>query len=397
MKNKLAIFGAPPRYPRKLYLSRPVVPSLEDLLPLIKDILSSRWLTNNGKFVQELEKELTKYLQAPYCLAVTNGTSALQLSIKALGLSGEVITTPFTFPATVHVLSWNNITPVFCDVNQESYNIDPEKIELHITPATTGILPVHTFGNPCEVEKIEKIAKANGLAVLYDAAHAFGVETNRQAIGNYGDVSAFSFHATKIFNTIEGGAVSFSNPDLHQKLRDLRNFGIRSEEEVVGPGINAKMNEIQAAFGILNLRNISSNREKRKDIYEKYQSKLKEIPGLKFQKFLPEIKYNYAYYPVEIITEEFGLTRDEVYKVFRAEGIMVRKYFWPLASNYSCYQSLPSADKYLLPQANLLSKRILILPLYADLEDRDINNIIELFLLIYKYSSEIKKKLNPIK
>lgn len=392
MKRELAIFGGKPLFPDKIYLTRPVVPTIGELLPSVQEILSSRWLTNNGAYVQNFEKELKKFLNVPYCSVFCNGTLALQLAIQAFGLSGEVITTPFSFSATTHVLYWNNITPIFCDIDPETHNIDSEKLESLISPKTTGILPVHVFGNPCKVKKIEEISAYHGLKVIYDAAHAFGVEFDGKPISNYGDASMFSFHATKIFNTLEGGAIVCKEPNLHQGLRDLRNFGIRNEEEAIVPGINAKMNEIQAAFGILNLEKVSITIQKRKQIFERYKTRLKEIRGLKFQKINSSIKYNYAYMVVEIIPEEFGLTRNQVYACMQEEGIMVRKYFYPLISNYSCYGALQSAGKEFLPNANKLAERVLCLPLYEEMEE-EIDVITEFLSTLNVNAEKIKRRL----
>lgn len=291
MTKKLAILGGAPCFADKIYITRPVVPTMEELKPLLKDILKTKWLTNNGPYVQEFEKELGKFLGAPYCSVYCNGTLALQLSVQGLRLSGEVITTPFTFPATPHVLYLNNITPVFCDIELDTYNLDPEHIESLISPKTTGIMPIHTFGNPCDVENIEKIANYHRLKVFYDAAHAFGVEIYGKPIGNFSDASMFSFHATKIFNTLEGGAVICSDVNLYQRLRDLRNFGIRSEEEIISPGINTRMNELQAIFGFLNLKKIPHSIKKRKKLFERYRTHLSKLPGIHYITMLQKQRY----------------------------------------------------------------------------------------------------------
>jgi dTDP-4-amino-4,6-dideoxygalactose transaminase len=394
--KKLVIFGGTPAFDDKIFVTRPVVPTMEELTPLLKEILTTKWLTNDGPYVQEFEKELRKYLGVPHCSTYCNGTLALQLCVQGLRLSGEVITTPFTFPATPHVLYWNNITPVFCDINPHSYNLDPQYIESLISPRTTGIMAVHIFGNPCDMELIEKIANYHGLKVIYDAAHAFGVEVNGKSIGNFGDASMFSFHATKIFNTLEGGAVACQDVNLYQRLRDLRNFGIRSEEEVISPGINAKMNEFQSVFGLLNLKKVNDGIKKRKNLFVKYLADLKNLPGLIFQKINDGTTYNYSYLTVEISSEEFGLNRDDVYFCMRKEGIMVRKYFFPLSSNYSCYQALPSAKKELLPTANRLASRILCLPLFEEMKNDDVDKIIEVLSLLHDNAPEIKKLMSCI-
>ncbi|MBN1464518.1 DegT/DnrJ/EryC1/StrS family aminotransferase [candidate division KSB1 bacterium] len=394
MKLKLAILGNPPRYPEKLFLTRPTVPTLEELEPYIKDILQNRWLTNNGKYVVEIEERLREYLSTKYCSVFCNGTLALQLAISSMRLSGEVITTPFSFAASTHVLYWNQITPVFCDIDPDTYNIDATKVESLISPRTTAILPVHVFGNPCDYRALSKIASYHGLKIIYDAAHAFGVKLHKRSIGSLGDASVFSFHATKLYNTIEGGAVTCKDRNLDIRLKDMRNFGIRNEEEVIAPGINAKMNEMQAIFGLLNLRKVDHGIQQRKLRYEAYREALIKIPGIKFQKIAPDVEYNYAYCSVAIDPKEFGLTRNQVYRCFRAEGILVRKYFYPLISSFPCYSSLPSADKSRLPTAALVSDRILCLPLFEDLPLHDISNIIELMGLFHQNSTEISRVVN---
>lgn len=390
MSKKLAVLGGTPAFNEKIYVTRPVVPEMEELKPLLRDILKSKWLTNDGPYAREFEKLLGRYLDVAYTSIYCNGTLALQLCVQGLRLSGEVITTPFTFPATVHVLYWNNITPVFCDVDPDTYNIDPSRIESLISPRTTGILAVHIFGNPCDMQHIKKIADYHGLKVIYDAAHAFGTKVNNKSIGNFGHASMFSFHATKTFNTLEGGAVTCSDYNLHQRLRDLRNFGIRSEEEVVSPGINAKMNELQAAFGILNLKKVDASIEKRKKLFDKYYSLLSKLSGIKFQRISEGIYYNYSYLTIEILPDEFGLNRDNVFTCMREEGIMVRKYFSPLCSNYSCYSALPSAKKDLLPNANRLASRVLCLPLYDEMKESDVEKVVEIVSLLKDNSLEIK-------
>lgn len=394
MTKKLVILGGMPAFDDKIFVTRPIVPTIEELEPLLKDILEKKWLTNDGPYVQEFERELGKYLGASYCSTFCNGTLALQLCVQGLRLSGEVITTPFTFPATPHVIYWNNITPVFCDIDPDTYNLDPQHIESLISPRTTGIMAVHIFGNPCDIEHIERIASYHGLKVIYDAASAFGVETHGKPIGNFGDASMFSFHATKLFNTLEGGAVTCTDINLYQRLRDLRNFGIRGEEEIISPGINAKMNELQAVFGLLNLKKVNNSIQKRKKLFEKYHAHLNKLPGLHFQKIRNVTYYNYSYLTVEIIPEDFGLTRDDVYICMRKEGIIVRKYFFPLCSNYPCYKALPSAKKELLPNANGLASRILCLPLYDEMEEEDIDKIMEVFSLLHYHAPEIKRKAN---
>jgi dTDP-4-amino-4,6-dideoxygalactose transaminase len=394
MNKELAILGGEPAFDDKIYITQPVVPTVEELEPLLKDILQTKWLTNDGPYVKEFERKLGEYLGSPCCSTYCNGTLALQLCVQGLRLSGEVITTPFTFPATPHVLHWNNITPVFCDIDPSTYNLDPQYIESLISPRTTGILAVHVFGNPCDTGSIEKIANYHGLKVIYDAAHAFGVKINGRPISIFGDASMFSFHATKLFNTLEGGAVTCEDANLHQRLKDLRNFGIRGEEEVISPGINAKMNEIQAAFGLSNLQKVDSGIRKRKGLFDRYHAELKKLPGLRFQSINNAVSYNYSYMTINISSEEFGLNRDEVYLCMREEGIMVRKYFFPLCSNYSCYQTLPSAKRELLPNANRLADGILCLPLYDGMEDKDLDKITGALSLLHYQAEEVRKRLS---
>lgn len=393
--RQLAMLGAKPRVPEKIYVTKPVIPEEKEFLPYLRKIFKTRWLTNEGNFVKEFESTLRGFFKMKYCPVFCNGTMALDLASRVLGLKGEVITTPFTFAATPHVLSWNNIKPVFCDIDPDTYNINPEAIESLVTSKTSAILPVHVFGNPCAVDKIDKIAKEKGLKVLYDAAHAFGVSINGKSIASYGNASIFSFHATKLFNTLEGGAVACDNIDIDRRLRDMRNFGIRSEEEVVSPGINAKMNEIQAVFGLLNIKKLAKGIEKRKVIYNRYITSLGSIPGLRFQKIVTAgTEYNYAYFTIQVIDEDFGLNRDEVYLAMRKEGIMARKYFWPLCSNYSCYRGLESSKKELLPKANLVSGRIISLPLFEELSYEEQDRIIETILLLQKNADKVRSVLS---
>ncbi len=394
MAKKPAILGGKPAFNNNIYITRPVTPTIKELNPFLNDVLKRKWLTNDGPYVQSFERGLKEYLNAKYCSIFCNGTLALQLSIQGLRLSGEVITTPFTFPATPHVLYWNNITPVFCDIDPETYNIDPSHIESLISPRTTGILAVHVFGNPCNTKEIEHIARYHGLKVIYDAAHAFGVRYNGKSIANFGDASMFSFHATKLFNTMEGGAITCADVNLYQRLRDLRNFGIRSEEEVISPGINAKMNELQAVFGLINLKKVNDTISKRKVLFERYRSNLKGIPGIRFQRINDRTSYNYAYFTIEILPEAFGLTRDETYLCMREEGIIVRKYFYPLCSDYPCYNALPSAKKELLPNANKVASRILCLPLYSEMKEGDVDKVVEAIFSIHRHAEGIKKKVH---
>jgi len=348
----------------KIYVTKSVLPPLEEYVETIKPIWENHWLTNMGDLHVELEQQLKEYLKVKDISLFVNGHMALELAIQAMGVQGEVITTPFTFASTTHAIVRNNLTPVFCDI-KDDYTIDADKIETLITEKTSAIIPVHVYGNVCDVEKIEAIAQKHHLKVIYDAAHAFGVEYKGKGIGTYGDASMFSFHATKVFNTIEGGAVTFNDDNLKTELYSLKNFGIRNEELVDGIGANGKMNEFQAAMGICNLRHIDKTIQKRKHIWRHYYDNLHMLAGIKTLEEQPNVKPNYAYFPIEI-TEEYPLTRDELYEELKEYGVFARKYFYPLTSAFECYKK--QYDEETTPRAKKASNGILTLPLYPDLE-----------------------------
>ena len=341
------------------------MPDKEEYFKEIEELWDSRFLTNMGIKHQQLEEQLKQYLSVENIELMCNGHMALELAIQAMDLQGEVITTPFTFISTTHAIVRNNLTPVFCDINLEDYTIDVNKIEELITENTSAILPVHVYGHVCGVEKIQEIAERYNLKIIYDAAHAFGVSYRGQGIGNYGDASIFSFHATKVFNTIEGGAVCHHEKAFGKELYRLKNFGIRSEEVIDGIGANAKMNEFQAAMGICNLRHIREEIAKRKAVVERYCSRLEYIPGIVLSKKQENIEENYAYFPVLFREEECGCTRDQVYDRLREKLFFARKYFYPLTNGCQCYKE--QFVKWKTPIAEYVSKRILTLPLYADL------------------------------
>lgn len=347
------------------------LPELENYLGYLRRIWSTRWLTNDGEFVQLLERKLEEYLKTEGLVLVSNGTLALQLAIRALNLKGEVITTPYTFTATTNVILWEGLTPVFADIDAETYNIDPNKVAKRVTKKTCAILAVHVYGNPCYVEELQEIADSHNLKLIYDAAHAFGVEYKDQTILNHGDISTLSFHATKVFNTIEGGAMVTKDPSLVEKLRLLRNHGIRSEEEVVIPGINAKMNEFQAAMGLANLEDIDEKILQRKAIYECYKQELSD--HVKLQRIIAS-KYNYSYMPVCFDSIE---ERDQIYSELVRNYVKPRKYFYPLTvnSDYFKAKNLDLVEKYGLGKAFDISNRILCLPLYPDLEIENVRRI----------------------
>lgn len=356
------------------------MPDFEEYCEEIKELWDSHWLTNMGVKHEQLQKELERYLDVPHVILYSNGHLALENVIAAMGLpkGGEVITTPFTFASTTHAIVRNGLIPVFCDINDVDYTIDVSKIEGLITEKTCAIVPVHVYGNVCNVEKIEKIANQYGLKVIYDAAHAFGVTYKGVNVANFGDASMFSFHATKVYNTIEGGAVTFGDDALVQILNDMKNFGIRGPEEVAYIGGNAKMNEFQAAMGICNLRHIDEEIKKRKRIIEYYKSKLNGIKGIKICDEQPEVNQNYAYFPV--VFDEYKYTREEIYKRLENENIIARKYFYPLTNEFDCYKNLQKAGSDETPIAKHIAECVLTLPLYADLSIDDVKRICEIVL-----------------
>jgi dTDP-4-amino-4,6-dideoxygalactose transaminase len=350
-----------------IYVTRPLLADLKDVYRELQDIWESQWLTNGGAKHQLLEEELKKVLKVPGISLFNNGEIALIVSVQSLRLAGEVITTPFTFPGTPHVLAWNNITPVFCDIDEDTLTLDANKIEGLITSTTTGILGVHVYGIPCNVVKIQEVADRYGLRVIYDGAHAFGTEINSVGIGTFGDISMFSFHATKLFHTFEGGALTFNTPHLKQRIDLLKNFGIKNEEEVMLPGINGKMNEFQAAMGLINLKLIDAEKEKRKKIVNMYMRHLSGIEGIRICEIPDGITKSYQYFVVRI-GPEFGFSRDAVHAELKKYNVFTRKYFYPLCSDYSCYRRLPSSHAENLPVAKKVVKEVLCLPLYGNLK-----------------------------
>lgn len=352
---------------KPIYVTQPALPDLQEFIPYLEQIWESKILTNNGPFHQQLEKELSEFLGVPYISLFANGTLALVTALQVLRITGEVITTPYSFVATTHSLWWNNIKPVFVDIEPGFCNLDPEKIEAAITPKTTAILPVHVYGNPCKVERIQEIADIYGLKVIYDAAHAFGVNHNGQSICNYGDLSVLSFHATKVFNTMEGGAIICYDAATKKRIDYLKNFGFAGETTVMAPGINSKMNEMQAALGLLQLKHYGGNIEKRKIIAETYR---KGLTGIKGISFLPEPKTtdsNFAYFPIFVNEKEYGISRDQLYEKLKQNGIFGRRYFYPLISEFSMYKSLDSANPENLKTARQIAEQVICLPIYPDL------------------------------
>ena len=364
----------------RIFVTQPSMPSFEEYCEEIKKIWESRWLTNMGAEHIEFQQELEKYLNCPHVVLYTNGHLALENVIAAMNFpkGSEVITTPFTFVSTTHAIARNGLVPVFCDIDPETFTIDPEKIEGLITEKTAAILPVHVYGNMCDVEKIDQIAKKHHLKVIYDAAHAFGVKYKSISSANFGDASMFSFHATKVFNTIEGGAVCFQKDSLVQIMNDLKNFGIRDEETVKYIGGNAKMNEFQAAMGICNLKHIDDEIQKRKLITEHYRDRLNHISGIRLSRQQKEVQSNYAYFPV--IFDGYKYTRDQVYENLKNKGIIARKYFYPLTNSFDCYHSLTNGGKEKTPAASYIADRVLTIPLYAALSLMDADRICDIIL-----------------
>ena len=356
----------------RILVTKSSMPALDEYTNEIKELFMSHWLTNNGIKHEKLEKKLCEYLNVKNTTLFCNGHMALYTAIKALNLKGEVITTPFTFASTTHAIVQNGLTPVFCDINRDDYTIDVNKIESLITDKTCAIVPVHVYGNICNVKKIEEIAKKYNLKVIYDAAHAFGVEYNNESILNYGDISMLSFHATKVFNTIEGGALIYSDDNLKQKLYELKNFGITDPEHVESVGMNCKMNEFQAAMGICNLRHIDEEIAKRKIIVERYIDNLKDTKGIKICIKSDNIKSNYAYFPI-VVEDNHSLTRNELFDKLQENNICVRKYFYPLVNDYDCYKNDYSSED--TPIAKDIANRVMTLPLYADLSLDDVDRI----------------------
>lgn len=360
---------------KPILISQPTLPNLDDFVESLKVIWERKWLTNNGEFHQEFEKSLADYLGVPYVSLFSNGTLALISALQTLRITGEVITTPYSFVATTHALYWNGIKPVFVDVDPVFGNIDPVKIEAAITPKTTAILPVHVYGNPSNVEEIEKIADIYGLKVIYDAAHAFGVKQDENSILNFGDLSVLSFHATKAFNTIEGGAIICKDEKTKSRIDYLKNFGFADETIVVAPGINAKMNELQAAYGLLQLKSFEELTLKRKKIANHYRDVLKNVNGIRFLDDIENVHHNYSYFPIFVDASQYNMTRDELYYKLKENNIYGRRYFYPLISEFPTYRGLPSSDPENLKIASTIANEVICLPIYPELKSDDIEEI----------------------
>ncbi|MBP3763030.1 MAG: DegT/DnrJ/EryC1/StrS family aminotransferase [Bacteroidales bacterium] len=357
-------------------VTSPLLPPLKEFQRCLEQIWHNRWITNNGAFHQQLEQAMAAYLGVEHLSLFTNGTLPLITALQALHITGEVITTPYSFVATTHAIWWNGCKPVFVDIEEETCGIDPDRIEAAISPRTTAIMPVHCYGIPCNTDRIQAIARKYGLKVIYDAAHAFGVRRDGQSILNCGDMSTLSFHATKVFNTVEGGALIVNDGETKQRIDYLKNFGFASETEVVAPGINSKMDEVRAAFGLLNLQQVDTAIGKRHRIATRYRDALRGIPGIRFFDDMPGIRHNYGYFPIFVNAAEYGMSRDALYFKMQEHGIYGRRYFYPLISTFSSYRGLPSATPANLPVATRMADEVICLPIHHELTDEEVENVI---------------------
>lgn len=365
---------------KQITVTSPLLPSLDEFNEMLKEIWSSKWITNNGQFHKQLEKALCEYLKVPFISLFTNGTLPLLTALQALRITGEVITTPYSFVATTHSIWWNGCRPVFVDIEESTCGIDPNKIEAAITPKTTAIMPVHCYGKPCNMEAIQAIADKYGLKVIYDSAHAFGVEVNGKSVLNSGDLATLSFHATKVYNTLEGGALVMHDEATKKRIDFLKNFGFANEVEVVAPGINSKVDEVRAAYGLLNLKKVDEAIEKRHEVAINYRNALRNVSGIRFFDDMPGVRHNYSYFPIFINAEEYGQTRDELYFKMKEANVLGRRYFFPLISMFSTYRGLPSAAPENLPVATKVANEVICLPMHHELSNEDIDRILSLII-----------------
>ena len=361
-------------------VTSPLLPDLEEFRQELQVIWDSKWITNNGSFHRKLESALCEYLGVPYVSLFTNGTLPLLTALQALKVTGEVITTPYSFVATTHSIWWNGCRPVFVDIDPKTGNIDPDKIEAAITPQTSAIMPVHVYGKPCDTKRIREIADRHGLKVIYDAAHAFGVKVDGESILKAGDMSTLSFHATKVFNTIEGGAMVMHDAETKKQIDFLKNFGFAGETEVVGPGINSKMDEIRSAYGLLNLKQVDAAIEARHQVAIRYREALRGVEGISFFDDMPGVRHNYSYFPIFVDAERYGMTRDALYFKMKEQGILGRRYFYPLISDFSTYSGLESARPENLPNARKMADEVICLPMHHALSEDDISRVLDCIL-----------------
>jgi dTDP-4-amino-4,6-dideoxygalactose transaminase len=361
----------------QILVTSPLLPDLKEFNRYLEQIWESKWITNNGSFHQQLEKALAEYLGVEYISVFTNGTLPLITALQALGLTkGEVITTPYSFVATTHSIWWNQLTPVFVDIEEETCGMDPAKIEDAITPNTVAIMPVHCYGKPCKTNEIDAIAKKHGLKVIYDAAHAFGVRVNGESILNAGDISTLSFHATKVYNTIEGGALVCHSAEMKHQIDNLKNFGFRGEVTVEAPGINGKMDEVRAAYGLLNLKQVDAAIEARQKVANAYREALKDVKGIRFFNDMVGVRHNYSYFPIFVDVEQYGMTRDELYEKMKAANVYGRRYFYPLITAFEPYRDYPTAAASNLPVATRIADQVICLPMHHELSEEDITRIV---------------------
>jgi dTDP-4-amino-4,6-dideoxygalactose transaminase len=365
----------------KILVTSPLLPDLKEFNKYLEQIWESKWITNNGSFHQQLEKALAEYLGVEYISVFTNGTLPLITALQALGLTkGEVITTPYSFVATTHSIWWNQLTPVFVDIEEETCGMDPVKIEAAITPNTVAIMPVHCYGKPCKTAEIDAIAKKHGLKVIYDAAHAFGVRVNGESILNAGDISTLSFHATKVYNTIEGGALVCHTKEMKEKIDHLKNFGFEDEVTVVAPGINSKMDEVRAAYGLLNLKQVDAAIEARHKVADAYRAALKDVKGIRFFNDMAGVRHNYSYFPIFVDAEQYGMTRDELYEKMKAANVYGRRYFYPLITAFEPYRDYPTASPDNLPVATKIADQVICLPMHHALSEVDVERVSNVIL-----------------
>lgn len=363
---------------KRITVTSPLLPDQKEFDYLLKEIWASKWITNNGAFHKKLEAALCEYLKVPYISLFTNGTLPLLTALQALRITGEVITTPYSFVATTHSIWWNNCKPVFVDIDPATGDIDPDRIEAAITPKTSAIMPVHVYGKPCDTKRIQEIADKYGLKVIYDAAHAFGVEVNGESVLNAGNLSTLSFHATKVFNTIEGGAMVMHDAETKKRIDYLKNFGFAGETEVVGPGINSKMDEVRSAYGLLNLQQVDAAIEARHQVAITYRNILRSVDGISFWDDMPGVKHNYSYFPIFVDVEKYGMTRDELYALMKSHNVLGRRYFYPLISTFSTYRGLPSATPDNLPKAHKMANTVICLPMHHELSGEDLERILDI-------------------
>ena len=363
---------------KQINVTSPLLPPLDEFVAYLQDIWGQKWITNNGCYHQELEKALCDYLGVKYISLFTNGTLPLIIALQALRITGEVIMTPYSFVATTHSVWWNGIKPVFVDIDPETGNLDPDRIEAAITPQTTAIMPVHVYGTPCDIQRIQAIADKYGLKVIYDAAHAFGVQVDGKTILTAGDISTLSFHATKTYNTVEGGALICRTAEMKKRIDYLKNFGFADEVTIVAPGINAKMDEIRAAYGLINLKYVGAAIEARRQVAISYREALRHVEGISFFDDIEGVRHNYSYFPIFVNAEKYGMTRDELYAKMKEENVFGRRYFYPLISEFSTYRGLPSANPANLPVATRMAQQVICLPMHHELNEQEIEYILSI-------------------